>query len=115
MQPCLASAGNMCSGQLEISTILSMAMCVSVFSASVKSNSVTAWTVARRAPLSMEFSRQEYWSGLPGLSPGDLSNPGSKPGSSALQVDPLLSESLGKPVYDCKSATCINLRVTNKF
>ena len=37
------------------------------------------WTVARQAPLSMEFSRQEYWSGLPCLPPGNLPNPGIKP------------------------------------
>ena len=37
------------------------------------------WTVARQAPLLMEFSRQEYWSGLPFPSPGDLPNPGIKP------------------------------------
>ena len=48
------------------------------------SNSVTLWTVARQSPLSMEFSRQEYWSGLPFPSPGDLPNPGIKPGSPAL-------------------------------
>ena len=40
---------------------------------------VTAWTVARQAPLSMGFSRQEYWSGLPFPPPGDLPNPGIKP------------------------------------
>ena len=45
---------------------------------------VTPWTVARQAPLSMGFSRQEYWSGLPFPSPGDLPDPGIKPGSSAL-------------------------------
>ena len=39
----------------------------------------TPWTVARQAPLSMGFSRQEYWSGLPFPSPGDLPNPGIKP------------------------------------
>ena len=38
----------------------------------------TPWTVAHQAPLSMEFSRQEYWSGLPFPSPGDLSNPGTE-------------------------------------
>ena len=43
--------------------------------ASVMSNSVTAWTVVHQAPLSMEFSRQEYWSGLPCLLPGDLPDP----------------------------------------
>ena len=42
---------------------------------------VTPWTVACQAPLSMEFSRQEYWSGLPFLSPGELPNPGIDPTS----------------------------------
>ena len=53
--------------------------------------------LACQAPLSMEFSKQEYWSGLPFLSPGDLPNPGVKPESPALQADFLLSEPLGKP------------------
>ena len=44
----------------------------------------TSWTVARQVPLSMEFSRQEYSSGLPFSSPGDLPNPGMEPGSPAL-------------------------------
>ena len=44
----------------------------------------TPWTVAYQAPLSMGFSRQEYWSGLPFPSPGDLPNPGIEPGSLAL-------------------------------
>ena len=46
-------------------------------------------TVACQAPLSMEFSRQEYWSGLPFLPPGDLLNPGGKPTSPAWQADSL--------------------------
>jgi len=46
----------------------------------------------------MEFSRQEYWSGLPFPSPGDLPNPGIKPGSSALQVDSFPSQPPGKPI-----------------
>ena len=54
------------------------------------------WTVAYQAPLSMEFSRQEYWSGLPFLSPGDLSDPGIEPRSLALQEDTLPSELPGK-------------------
>ena len=45
------------------------------------------WTVACQAPLSMEFSRQEYWSGLPVPSPEDLPDPGIKPKSPALQAD----------------------------
>ena len=57
----------------------------------------TSWTVACQAPLSMEFSRQEYWSGLLFPSPGDLPNPGIKPGSPTLQADSLLSEPPGKP------------------
>ena len=53
--------------------------------------------IARQAPLSMGFSRQEYWSGLLCPSPGDLPNPRIKPGSPTLQEDSLLSEPLGKP------------------
>ena len=46
----------------------------------------TLWTIACQAPLFMEFSRQEYWNGLPFPSPGDLPNPGIKPWSLALQI-----------------------------
>ena len=53
---------------------------------------VTPWTVAHQAPLSMGFSRQEYWSGLPFPSPGDLPDPGIEPGSPALQEDDLPTE-----------------------
>ena len=53
---------------------------------------VTPWTVTRQAPLSIEFSRQEYWSGLPFLSLGDLSYPGIKLGSPTLQAESLPSE-----------------------
>ena len=52
-----------------------------------------------QAPLSMEFSRQEYWSGLPFPSPGDLPNPGMEPVSPALQEDALPSEPPGMPIY----------------
>ena len=52
----------------------------------------TPGTVARQAPPSMGFSRQEYWSGLPFPSPGDLPDPGIKPRSPALQADSLLTE-----------------------
>ena len=57
----------------------------------------TTWTVACQAPLSMGFSRQEYWSGLPFPSPGDLPDPGIEPRSPALQADDLPSEPPGKP------------------
>ena len=53
-------------------------------------------SIAHQAPLSMEFSRQEYWCGLPFPSPGNLADPGIEAGSPALQVDSLLSESPGK-------------------
>ena len=56
----------------------------------------TLWTVACQDPLPMGFSRQEYWSGLSFPLPGDLPNPGLEPRSSALQVDPFLSEPTGK-------------------
>ena len=56
----------------------------------------TPWTVAHQAPLSMGFSRQVYWSGLPFPSPGDLASPGIKPRSPALQADTLTSEPPGK-------------------
>ena len=57
----------------------------------------TPWTVAYQAPLSMKFSRQEYWSGLPYPSPGDLPDPGIKPMFPALQADTLSSEPPGNP------------------
>ena len=56
----------------------------------------TPWTVARQPPLSMGFSRQEYWSGLPFPSPGDLPDPGIEPRSPALQADALSCEPPGK-------------------
>ena len=63
--------------------------CVQLFS--------TLWTVAHQAPPSMGFSRQEYWSGLPFLSPGDFTDPGIKLRSPALQVDSLPSEPPANP------------------
>ena len=56
----------------------------------------TSWTVAHQVPLSMGFSMQEHWSGLPCPSPGDPPNLGIKPGSPALQADSLPTEPLGK-------------------
>ena len=55
------------------------------------------WTVAYQASPSIGFSRQEYCSGLPFPSPGDLPNPGIEPGSPALEADALTSERPGKP------------------
>ena len=56
----------------------------------------TPLTVAHQAPLSMGFSRQEHWSGLPFPSPGDLPDPGIEPGYHTLQADALPSETPGK-------------------
>ena len=68
---------------------LGMLSCVQLF--------VTPWTVARQAPLSMGFSRPEYWSGLPFPPPRDLPDPGIKPRSPTLQADSLLAKPQGKP------------------
>ena len=57
----------------------------------------TPWTIAHQVPLSMGFSRQEYWSGLPFLSPWDFPDPGIEPRSLALQADAFTSEPPGKP------------------
>ena len=64
---------------------------------SVMSYSETLWTVTSQAPLSLEFSRQEYWSGLQFPSPGDLPDPGIKSRSPALQADSLLMDLQAKP------------------
>ena len=59
----------------------------------------TPWAVAYQTSPSMGFSRQEYWSGLPFSSPGDLPHPGIKPRSPTLQTDTLPSEPPGKPSW----------------
>ena len=63
---------------------------------------VTPWTVAHEFPLSMGFSRQEYWSGLPCPPPGNLPDPGIEPKSPALRTDSLPSEPPGKPSFFLK-------------
>ena len=60
---------------------------------------VTTWTVACQAPLSIGFSRQEYWCGLPFPSPGDLPDPGIEPRFPVFQADSLPTELQGKPNY----------------
>ena len=72
--------------------------CCCCLASSVLSDScVTPWTVACQAPLSMGSPRQEYWSGSPFPSPGDLLDPGIEPTSPALQVDSLPSEPSSNP------------------
>ena len=66
--------------------------CCCVSYSVVSDSLLTPWTAARQAPLSVGFSRQEYWSGLPFPSPGDLPDPGIKPSSPTLQADSLSSE-----------------------
>ena len=68
------------------------------------SDSATPWIAPYQSPLSMGFSRQECWSGLPFPSPGDLPNPGIKPRSPVLQADTLPSEPPGKPNIDGQKA-----------
>ena len=72
-------------------------MTMTMWSPSVVSNSATPWTVTDQAPLSMGFYRQEYWSGWPFPSPGDLPDSGIKPESPALQADALPPAPPGKP------------------
>ena len=61
----------------------------------------TLGTIAHQAPLSMEFSRQEYWSGLPFPTPGYLPNPGIKPKSPTLVGEFFTTEPPGKPINIC--------------
>ena len=70
---------------------------------------MTPWTAARQAPLSVGFSRQEYWSGLPFPPPGNLPNPGVKPTSLALAGGCFTTELPGKPEIDFPDV--INIRV----
>ena len=80
--------------------ILCMCMCSA---ASVVENSATLWTIARQAPQSMGFSRQENWNGFPYPSLGDFPDPGMKPSSPTLQADSLATEPPGKPLYTISS------------
>ena len=74
-----------------------MALALLLFSRQVMSNSFAIlWTVACQAPLSMRFPQQEYWSGLPFPSPGDLPDPGIEPMSLALLGGFFTTESPGK-------------------
>ena len=74
---------------------------------------VTPWAVAYEAPPSMGFSRQEYWSGLPFPSPGDLPDPGIKPRSPALQADTLPSRppgDIGHSIYSTEEGSLKEMR-----
>ena len=86
-----------------------MNICVAVSHSVVSDTSATPWTIAHQAPLSMGFSRQEYWSGLPCPPPGDLPHPGIEPRSPALQADSLTAEPPGKPSKHSKDETKIEV------
>ena len=75
----------------------------------------TPWTIAHQAHLSMEFSRQEYWSGLPFLPPGDCPNPGIRPVSPALAGWFFTTEPLGSPDYDVTTTFKISVASNNKY
>ena len=102
--------GNLiCSMNLPCYLSISFVNCVCV--KSLSHVQLFATPAAHRAPLSLGFSRQEYWSGLPFPSPGDLPDPGMEPQSPALQADALSSEPPGEPfvnwpVYISKFLKC---------
>ena len=76
------------------------------------------WTVACQAPLSMEFSRPEYWSGYPIPSPGDLTEPGIEQGSPALQTDSLPGEFyylIFTTILQKRTTTTKNLRISPRL
>ena len=79
---------------------------------SVVSDSVTSWTVAHQAPLSMGFSRQEYWSGLPLLPPEYFPDPGTELRSPVLQANSLLFEPPGVPISSVQSLSRVRLFTT---
>ena len=76
----------------------------------VSDSSVTPWAVAHQAPLSVEFPRQESWSGLSFPSPGDLPDPGIEPMTFACQADPLPPYQLGSPGTSRQTSQCVRVR-----
>ena len=79
------------------------------------SDSCAPWTVAHKTSLFMGFPRQEYWSGLPFPSPGDLSHPEIEPESLALQADSLPTEPPGKPYISIDLNICIYVYINIGF
>ena len=76
-----------CSNNSDTHVVPTVCSCDGSGRGSVVSESASPWSVAHQASLSVQFSRQEYWSGGPFPSPGDFSDPGIKPGSPALQAE----------------------------
>ena len=86
---------------MSIHMCVCVCVCVRAQSLSHVRFFVTPWTIARQAPLSMEFSRQKYWTGLPFPPLGDLPHPGTEPMSLALQADSLPLSHWGNYIYVC--------------
>ena len=78
-----------------------------MLSCSVSSDSAISWTVDCQAPLSMGFSRQEYWSGLLCPPPGDLPNPGIETGSPALDADSEKIEVSSEEIESVSVCICV--------
>ena len=80
---------------------------------------VTSWTVAHQVPLSMGFSKQDYWNGLPFPSPGDLPDPGIEPASTPLARVFFTTEPPGKPMYvlrvHCKKQWVLPFNLVSKI
>ena len=95
----IIASGPITSWQINGKTVKKKKKKVKVKSLSSVRLFAAPWTIAYQAPPSMGFSRQEYWSGLPFPSPGDLPDPGIELGSLAFQADALSAEPPGKPQH----------------
>ena len=91
--------------ETEVKILFFFHICACSITSVVSQLFVTLWTVAPQAPLSMRFSRQEYWSGLPRPPPGCLPNPGIEPAFPVLQVDSLLLNHWGSTPFYLHLAT----------
>ena len=94
-------------------TVMTTTVTMSSHSCSDTSDAVTACTKACQVPLPIECPSQEYWSGLPGPSPGDLSNPWIQPGSPTFQADSLPSEPPKKPKSESISCSVMSDSATH--
>ena len=99
MDTCVCVTESLCCPPEITTTLLISYVCCMVNSFSPVRLFVTLWTIAQQAPLSMGFSKQEYWSGLPCPPPGDLPNPGIEPVSPVLQEDSLSLCHWGNRLY----------------
>ena len=99
MDTCMCMAESLGCSRETITTLLIDDACVTSHFSRVRFFA-TPWTVARQVPLSMGFSRQEYWSGLPFCFPRDLPNLGTEPSSPASQMGSLLLSHLGNCLID---------------